>query len=158
MARSYKTKTTISLDKDGRIPPAYRKYVNYNMNPIELNLDYFGVHIKSNLKEIKRKYEALTISIRAIVAKRDKILDTIVNTETSPRSRYNRLLNKPNKTEEEHEQLYFSLIELEDKYNDLIPLERDLRDSFRLKRARFPKGLISFVYEELGEEMPKEDF
>lgn len=151
-------KQHISLTKDGRIPNTHRRYVDYNMNPIELNLDYFGVHIESNLREFKRKYEALVSGIRIKVEKRDKLLDSIVNIETSPRSRYNRLLNKQDKTEEEHEQLYFSIIELEDKYNDLVPLERDLRESLRLKRAKYPKDLIKFVYEELGEEQPREEF
>lgn len=137
---------------------SFKRLVDYSLNPIELELDYFGVHIESNLREIKRKYSALVSSINGQMEKHDKLLGEILKIENSPRTRYNRLLKKPNKTEEEHEQLFHSIADLDENYNDLFRLERQIRDGLRFKRAKYPTELISFVYEELGEEMPKEDF
>lgn len=142
---------------DGRVATTYRKYLDYQLNPIQFEYDYFGNVIEGNLREIKRKYEALLSGIRLKVEKRNKLREAILSIEDSPRSKYNRLIKKPNKTADEHEKLYFHTVTLEDKSNDLHPLERDIRDSLRLKRAKYPSKIIEFVYKELGEEMPREE-
>lgn len=136
----------------------FKKYVTYNMNPVELNKDYYGGYIPSNLAEIKRRYEVLCSSIKVMIGQRKDLLQKIGKTEESPRSRYNILMRKADKNKEEHEELYFRIMEIEDMYNDLTPLDRRIRDDIRLLKAVYPTQLMEIVYSELGEEMKGEEF
>ncbi|MBY0092599.1 hypothetical protein H7S74_16895 [Priestia aryabhattai] len=138
------------------LPSQFKRYVNYNMNPITLETDYFGEYIPSNLKEIKRKYDVLHTSVSGMRGNRKKLVQAIEKVEKTPRSRFSVLMKKTDKTIEEHEELYFRIIELEELHNELYLLDRRLRESSRILRAVYPPHVMELVYKELGLEMKGE--
>lgn len=138
------------------LPSQFKRYVNYNMNPIKLETDYFGEYIPSNLKEIKRKYELLHTSVSGMQGNRKKLVEEIQKVEESPGSRFSVLMKKADKTIEEHEELYYRIIELEELNNELYLLDRRLRDNKRTLQAAYPSQVMRVVYEELGLEMKGE--
>ncbi|WP_098446356.1 hypothetical protein [Bacillus sp. es.036] len=77
------------------------------------------------------------------------MLEVIERKETSKRGNYLRLLNKHNKTKEEHLQLHASIRDIEEMYNALTPIERKIRDPQRRLIAVYPNELIEVVYSEL---------
>lgn len=134
----------------------YKRYINYNLNPVTLDKDENGDYIRSNLEEVKRRYEAKCYWIKTKQKEKEKIVELIEKKESNPRSRYNVLLKKANKTAGEHEELYERIAEIEKLYNKLPLIEREIRDSVRKLRAVFSPHILEIVYSELGEEMKGE--
>lgn len=135
----------------------YKKYVNAGNNPSQLHTDSEGNYIPEQLQQIKRVY---LVNKSSYHEKRGqlKVIDKKISYRTdNPRSRYCSLMAKYERTREESERLYIETADLEDLFNQKVPLERHLRDTVRSIRTRYPIPLMRAVYAGLGENFTEEE-
>ncbi|MYL44398.1 hypothetical protein GLV94_01955 [Virgibacillus halodenitrificans] len=142
MAKKRKTNQLTTID-------GYRLYVDYSLHPPELNTDINGDYVQSQLKEITRAYNALQNGLNSKYGKRKELTEILTRKENGE---YKRLLYKPDKTKEEHEALYLLMVEIEDLYNALHSINRQIRELERRSMAVYPPKLMEIVDKELDKE------
>jgi chromosome segregation ATPase len=123
-----------------------------HMNPPTLNKDVHGNYIITQLEGIIKTYKANLSYLENSRGKRTELLEVIERKETSTRGNYLRLLNKRDKTEEEHEALDSAIQEIERMYVSLPSVERRIRDTERRLQAVYPPDFMEVVnteYEKL---------
>ena len=123
-----------------------------NMNPPTLNKDVHGNYIITQLAGIIKAYKANLSYLDNSRGKRAELLEVIERKETSTRGDYLRLLNKRDKTKEEHEALDSAIQKIEEMYVALPSVERRIRDAERRLQAVYPPDFMEVVnteYEKL---------
>ncbi|WP_281659450.1 hypothetical protein [Halobacillus sp. Cin3] len=128
-------------------------YTDFNMNPIELRKDEDGNYFESALKQHKRQYESLLNIHNKNLKKQKTLYSNLEEIEGNPNSRFNKLMEREGKDDEELHKLSYYVIEIEDIRNQLYPLERNIRSTERRLRAVYPTERMEIVYQALGEEM-----
>lgn len=146
------------IDLTNGLPPHYKPYVNYKLNPPTLNKDADGNYITSQLERIKRTYEGQRSFLYGLKGQLVVIQKKIDSREESSRSRYHILMNKDCRTPQEIEELYGRTLELEAIYNQIPPLESMIRTVTRELKMTYPESFLKVVYEGLGEEIEKVNY
>lgn len=85
MARN--PKPSYKIDMRNGLPKGYKTFVNYNLNPPKLNY-LNGELIPSQLKEIKRRYDASRSYLHELKGQVTVIEGNIDHIEANPRSKY----------------------------------------------------------------------
>lgn len=147
-------KHTIDVSKG--LPRDYKAYVNLSLNPPILNKESDGSYIQTQLEQIKRQYEGIesfkhSLEGQVTVIKR-KIANRKGETGQENPSLYRRMMDKEFRSTYELEMLYAGIYEIEALYNQITPLERQLRDIKRQLMLKYPPQLLKLVYRELGEQ------
>ncbi|WRP06888.1 hypothetical protein U9J35_01585 [Rossellomorea aquimaris] len=130
----------------------FRKYIDYNMNPPSLS-KFNGEYVQSQLKNLKRRYDAIISTLEIKKDTRNHLLELLVRKETSTRGTYVRMMKKEYRTKEELESLYIATVEIEDIYNALPSIEREIRDLERMLSLVFPRNTVEIIEQNTKEEM-----
>ncbi|MCP3026900.1 hypothetical protein [Halobacillus sp. A5] len=126
-------------------------YVDYHQNPVTIK-DNRGEYIEDNIKKVKKLYDSISKELDKNIQSRNKIVDNIMEKQNNPNSKYNLLLRKTDKSKAEHEELTKATIVIENGYNKLIYLERNIRQGKRCLIAKYPPEVMKEVYSYLGEQ------
>ncbi|GIN62515.1 hypothetical protein J27TS8_25080 [Robertmurraya siralis] len=151
-------KIKATVDMSNGLPTTHKAYVNYKLNPPTLNRDADGNYITSQLERIKRTYEAQRSFLYGLKGQIVVIKKKIESREESSRSRYNILMNKEQRTLAEIEELYGRTLEIEALYNQIPPLENQIRTLTREIKMTYPESFLKVLYKGLGEEFVKENY
>lgn len=125
-----------------------KSYIDSHLNPPTLNKDVDGDYIFSQLEGIIRTYNASLSYLDSMKGKHKEVSEIIARKETSTRGNYLRLLNKPDKSDEENELLYKAITDIEELYMVLPALERRIREAERKLQAVYPPSFMVLVFNE----------
>lgn len=156
MARGSKHKPATTIDTRNGLSSDHKPYVRLSLNPPVLNTDADGSYIQEQLEQIKRRHEGLEsfkhgIEGQITVIKR-KIASRKGETGQDEPPLYRRMVDKEYRSPHDLEMLYVGIFEIEALYNQIPPLERQLRDVKRQLIITYPPQLLKLVYRELREQ------
>ncbi|MCY7861594.1 hypothetical protein [Bacillus haynesii] len=144
-------KTKEATRKITKIEP-FTRYIDYHLNPPTLN-KLNGEYVQSQIKNLKRQFDALQSSLKTREDKQKHLLEVLDRKENSPRGTYLRMMNKEHRTKEDLEKFYIATTEIEDIYNALPRLEREIRDTKRKLSILFPDHIVEIIENEFKGEV-----